>query len=79
MVSQSINEFGPKYMYKMFIKYSHLTERILRNTTTYGRLPLKKSTLGQKNFSYRATYVWTSLSTERKEARSIRVLKSFLK
>ena len=43
------------------------------------RLPLRKSTVGQKGFSYRGTKVWNSLSTECKEARSLRVYKSFLK
>ena len=62
MVFKSINDFGPKYRYKMFIRNSHLTEGILRNTTS---------------FSYRGAKVWNSLSTECKEARTVRVFKSF--
>ena len=48
MVFTSLNDFGPKYMYKMFTRNSHFTERILRNATTDLRLPLRKSTLGRK-------------------------------
>ena len=46
MVSKSLNDFGPKYMYKMFIRNSHLNGRILRNTNIDLRLPLIKSTVG---------------------------------
>ena len=79
MVFKSINDFGPEYMYKMFTRNSHLKERILRNTTTYLRLPWRKSPVGQKSFSYMGARVWNSLSAECKEARSLRVFKSFLK
>jgi len=69
MVFKSHNDFGPKYMYKMFRRHSHLTERILRKTTTDLKLPLRKSTVGQRSLSYRGAKVWNSLSTECKEAR----------
>ena len=35
-------------MYKVFTRISHLPERILRNTTTDLRLPLRELTVGQK-------------------------------
>jgi len=38
MVFKSINDFGPKYMYKMFTRNSHLTECILWNTTTFEKM-----------------------------------------
>ena len=57
MAIKPINDFGPTYMYKMFTRNSHLTERILRNTTINLRLPLTKSTVGQKSFSYREAKV----------------------
>ena len=57
MAFKSIHDFGPKYMYKMFTRNSLLTERILRNTTSNLRLPLRKSTVGQKSFSYRQAKV----------------------
>ena len=50
MVFKSLNEFGPKYMHKIFTKNSHFTERNLRSTSTELRLPLRKSAVGQKNF-----------------------------
>ena len=78
-VLKSLNDLGPKYMYKMFTKNSHLTERNLRNTTTDLRLPWRKSTVGQKSFSYRGAKVWNSLSTECKETASLQVFKFFLK
>ena len=79
MVFKSLNDFGPKYMYKMFTKNSHLTERNLLSTTTDFKLPLRKSTEGHKSFSYRGTKVWNSLSTECKETRSLQAFKSFSK
>ena len=53
MVFKSLNDLGPKYMYNMFTKNSHFTKRNLRHSTTYLRLPLRKSTVGQKSFLYR--------------------------
>ena len=44
MVFKSLTDLGPKYMYNMFSKDSHFTERDLRNTTTDLRRPLRKST-----------------------------------
>ena len=79
MVFKSLNDLGPNYMYKIFTKNSHFTERNLRNTTTDLRLPWRKSTVGQKSFSYRGAKVWNSLSTECKETTSLQVFKSFLK
>ena len=76
---KSLNDFGPQYMLNMFTKNSQLNERTLRNTTTDLRLPLRKSTAGQKSFSYRGAKLWNSLSTECKETRSLRVFKSLLK
>ena len=79
MVFKSINDFGPKYMYKMFTRNSYLTERILRNTTTDLRLPLRKSSMGKKGFSYRDAKLWNRPSTEYKEPRLLRVFTSFFK
>ena len=78
-IFKSLNDLGPNYMYKMFTKNSHFTERNLRNTTTELRLPWRKSTVGQKSFSYRGAKVWNSLSTECNETTSLQVFKSFLK
>ena len=79
MVFKSLNDFGPQYMHSMFTKNSQLSECNLRNTTTDLRLPLRKSTAGQKSLSYRGAKMWNSLSTECKETRSLRVFKSLLK
>ena len=64
MVCKSLNDFRPQYMVNMFTNNSQLSERNLRNTTTDLRLPLRKSTAGQKSFSYRGAKMWNSLSTE---------------
>ena len=53
MVFISLNDLGPQYMYEMFAKNSQVTERSLRNTTPELRVPLGKSAIGQKSFSYR--------------------------
>ena len=44
MVFKSINDFGQKYMYKIFTRTSHLIHRVLRNTTTDLRLPWDRKT-----------------------------------
>ena len=77
-VFTSLTDFGPKYVYKMFTKNSRFTERNLRNTTTDLMLPLRKSSVGQKSFSYRGAKLWNSLLTECKETRSLQVFKPFV-
>ena len=57
MVLKSLDDFGAQYMYEMFTKTRHFIERNLRKTITNFRLPLRKSTVGQKNFSYRGAKV----------------------
>ena len=42
------------------------------------RISRRKSTVGQKSFSYRGEKVWNSLSTECKESSSLRKFKSLL-
>ena len=79
IVFKSLNDSGPQYMHNMFTKNSQLSERNLRNTTTDLRFPQKKSTAGQKSFSYRGAKTWNSLSNECKETRSLRVIKSLLR
>ena len=79
MFFKSLNDLGTKCMYNIITKNSHFSEHNLRNTTTDLRLPLRKSTMGQKSFSYRGAKVWNSLSTECKETRSLHIFKPFLK
>ena len=70
-VFKSLNDFGPQCMYEMLSKTSQVTECSLPNTATDLRLPLRKSAIGQKSFSYRGAKMWNSLSTECKEAPSL--------
>ena len=58
MVFKSPNDSGPKYMYIMFTKTSHFTGR--NHATTDLKLPLGKSTVGQKSLSYIGTKVFKS-------------------
>ena len=71
MVLKSLHGLAPQYMSNLFTKTSQLTSRNLRNSATDLRIPKKKSTIGQKCFSFRGAKSWNGLSAERKNASTI--------
>ena len=83
IVYKSLNGLAPPYMQSMFHKLSDSCNRNLRNTSTDLRIPLCKTSNGQRSFSYRGVTVWNLLSYEIKTAPSLATfkmrLKSFLK
>ena len=71
MVFKSLHGLAPQYMSNLFTKTSQLTSRNLRNPATDLRVPKKKSTNGQKCFSFRGAKSWNGLSAEHKNASTI--------
>ena len=63
MVYRSINNDAPTYLSSLFEMLSENTIRELRNTKTDLKLPLLKTSSGQKCFSYRGARLWNNLST----------------
>ena len=72
---QSLNSLAPAYMRKLFTKYSDDSERSLRSTKIYLRLPLIKTANGQKAFSHHGAKLWSSLPREAKLAPSLKTFK----
>ena len=71
MVFKSLNELAPQYLCDLFTRKSLYSSYSLRNTGTDLRLLMKRSTNGQKFFSYRGAKLWNSLSAESKQATSL--------
>ena len=53
MMYKSISNEAPHYLMSLFERLSQNTIRELRNTNTDLKLPLLKTSSGQKRFSYR--------------------------
>ena len=83
MVYKTLHGLAPPYMKSMFHKLSESCNRTLRNTSTDLRIPLCKTSNGQRSFSYRGVTVWNQLSLKIKTSLSLAAfktkLKSFLK
>ena len=70
MVYRSINNEAPNYLTSLFERLSQNTIRELRNTKTDLKLPLLKTSSGQKCFSYRGARLWNNLSADAKNAQT---------
>ena len=68
IMNQSIIDDG---MRNLFARCSESNGRVLRSTDTDLKLPLLKTSAGQKSFSYRGARLWNSLSREAKVATSL--------
>ena len=68
-----------KYMRNLFTRSSESNGRVLRSTDTDLKLPLLKTSAGQKSFSYRGARLWNSLSREAKVATSLSAFKRLSK
>ena len=53
MVFKSLYELAPQYLCDLFTRNSKCSSYVLRNSETHLRLPMKKSSNGQRFFSYR--------------------------
>ena len=63
MVYKSLNVLAPDYLRDIFQKVSEATNRQLRNSNTDLRLPLLRTSTGQKLFAYRGAKVWSDLNS----------------
>ena len=71
MVFKSLNKLAPQYLCDLFTRNSLCSSYSLRNTGTDLRLPKKRSSNGQRCFSYRGAKLWNGLSAESKQATSL--------
>ena len=71
MVFKSLNQLAPEYLCDLFTRNSLCSSCSLRNTGTDLRLSRKRSSNGQRCFSYRGTKLWNGLSAESKQATSL--------
>ena len=65
MVYKSLNALAPDYLRNIFQKVFEATNRQLRNSKTDLRLPLLRTSTGQKSFAYRGARVWSDLDIKR--------------
>ena len=63
MVYKSLNARALDYLRNIFLKVSEATNRQLRNSKTDLRLPLLRTSTGQKSFAYRGAEVWSDLDS----------------
>ena len=75
IVFKSINGLAPTYLSNIFSKNSSRDTVKLRNSETDLRVPLMKTTNGQKSFSYRGAHLWNNLEPEVKQAPSLYAFK----
>ena len=75
MVSKSLHELAPKYLRDLFTRNAKCSSYLLCNSETDLRLPLKKSSNGQKCFSYRGAKAWNDHPTNTKQAPSLNIFK----
>ena len=75
MVFKSLNQLPPEYLCGLFTRNSLCSSYSLRNTGTDLRLPKKRSSNGQRCFSYRGAKLWNGLSAESKQATSLNSFK----
>ena len=65
-----MNNEAPSYLTSLFESLSQNTVRELRNTKTDLKLPLLKTSRGQKCFYYRGSRLWNNLSADAKNAQT---------
>ena len=75
MVFKSLHELAPQYLCDLFTINSKCSSYVLRNSETDLRLPMKKSSNGQKCFSYRGAKAWNDLPADTKQASSLNSFK----
>ena len=79
MVYWSINNEAPDYLSTLFERLSQNIIKELRNTKTDLKLPLLKTSNGQKCFSYRGARLWNNLSDNVKKRKPHTSSKRFTK
>ena len=75
MMFKSTNSLAPEYLSNLFIKNSAQNTLKLRNTETDLRVPLFKTSNGQKSIAFRGPKLWNKLSPDVKHAPSLPTFK----
>ena len=75
---KSLNSLAPSYLRKLFANCSDERERFLRSSETDLKIPLLKTTSGQRAFSYRSAKLWNRLERATKLAPSLKTFKEQL-
>ena len=70
MVYRSMNNEAPSYLTSLLERSFQNTVSELRNTKTDLKLPLLKTSSGQRCFSYRGARLWNNLSADAKNAQT---------
>ena len=79
MVYRSINKEAPNYLTTLFERLSDNSVKQLRNTYTDLKLPLLKTSIGQRCFSYRGARLWNKLGAVVKTAQTLHQFKAAYK
>ena len=79
LMYKSLNEFAPECVQNLFTRCSDSNGRVFRSTDIDLKLPLLKTSAGQKSISYRGARLWNSLSRETKVAPSLNAFKRLSK
>ena len=76
---KSINSLAPEYLSELFVQDAALTIMRLRNTVADLRVPLFRTSNGQKSILFRGPKLWNQLSSDVKLAPSPLTFKRRLK
>ena len=68
VVYKALHNEAPDYLKGLFHRLSDTQSRQLRNSNTDLRIPLFKTSSGQKSFEFRGARIWNNLSNEAKRA-----------
>ena len=68
VVYKALHNEAPDYLIRLFHRLSDTQSRMLRNSDTDLRIPLFKTSSGQKSFEFRGARIWNKLSNEAKQA-----------
>ena len=77
IASKSVNNLALHYLIDLFTRNSHSSSHNLRNTDSKVQILKKKTSNGQKCFSYRGAKVWNSLRRHAKQGSSISCFKFY--
>ena len=74
---KALNLLAPRYLGELFSKCSEGSERILHYNETNLKIPLLRTSTGQKAFSYRGAKLWNALNRETNAPSLTKFKKSF--
>ena len=78
VVHKLLHNEAPDYLNRLFHRLSDFHSRMLRNSKTDLRIPMFKTSYGQKSFEFRGAHIWNNFSNEAKTANTFLAFKSNL-